>query len=206
MAIIGKVGSGKTSLLRSLLGELNVVKGSFEVNGTVGYIPQEAFLVNDTLKNNILFGKEYEKSKYEKVLDLSQLRPDLEMLPGGDMTEIGERGLNLSGGQKQRISIARALYSGSDIYLVDDCMSALDSHVGGAILEEVFFNHLKGKTIIMTTHRYHFLERADQVYMLKNGRVVAAGKFEDVKENPQIKSLVNVENKEETSNHSKNRL
>ena len=192
-AVIGQVGSGKSSLLRGLLGDLTIMEGDYQVNGSVSYIPQEAFLINDTLKNNILFGKPYDEEKYNRVLDISQLRPDLEMLIEGDMTEIGERGLNLSGGQKQRISIARAIYSDSDIYLVDDCMSALDSHVGGAILEEVFFGHLKGKTILMTTHRYHFLDRVDQVYVLKGEEIITGGDYGDIKTTKEFKKLIKVE-------------
>ena len=193
VTIVGEVGSGKSSLLRGLLGELRVIRGRFEVNGSVAYIPQEAFLMNDTLRNNILFGKPFEENKYNKILEISQLRPDLEMLAQGDMTEIGERGLNLSGGQKQRISIARALYSDNEIYLVDDCMSALDSHVGSAILEEVFFGYLKGKKIIMTTHRYHFLSRVNKVFVLKQGQLIAGGSYDNMKETLELKRLAVIE-------------
>ena len=194
VCIVGQVGAGKSSLLKSLLGELTISQGGYEVNGSVGYIPQEAFLVNDTLRNNILFGKELDEEKYQRIIKMSQLRPDFEMLPAGDLTEIGEKGMNLSGGQKQRISIARALYSDSDIYLVDDCMSALDSHVGGAILEEVFFEHLKHKTIIMTTHRYHFLSRVDDIYVLKDGEIITGGPYEQIKETKEIQQFVKIEN------------
>ena len=187
------MGAGKSSLLKSLLGELTVLEGSYKVHGSIAYVPQEAFLVNDTLRNNILFGKPYDKNKYEKVIKISQLRPDLEMLADGDMTEIGERGLNLSGGQKQRISIARAIYSDSDIYLVDDCLSALDNHVGGAILEQVFFGLLKGKTIVMSTHRHHFLDRVDQIYVLEKGEVVRGGEYEEIRETAEFTKLVEME-------------
>ena len=205
-AVLGQVGSGKSSLLRGLLGDLNVTHGDFQVNGTIAYIPQEAFLINDTLRNNILFGKPYDEQKYNKVLNISQLRPDLEILIEGDLTEIGERGLNLSGGQKQRISIARAIYSDSEIYLVDDCMSALDSHVGGAILEQVFFDYLKGKTILMTTHRYHFLDRVDQVYVLKGGEILTGGDYDQVKLTQEFKNLVKVEKAQKEQPHDKKKL
>lgn len=155
-AIVGKVGSGKTSLLLALMKEMSITKGKVSKNGTFAYINQEAFLLNDSLKNNILFGKEYNQEKYEKILDICQLRPDIEMLPGGDETEIGENGINLSGGQKQRVSIARAVYSDRDIYIIDDCLSALDAYVGKAILDGVFKEYLKGKTRIMVTHLLNF--------------------------------------------------
>ena len=190
VAIIGRVGSGKSSLFRGLLHDLKVVSGYFQVNGSLAYISQEAFLISGTLRDNILFGKEYNEEAYEKVLDLSQLRPDLAILGEGDATFVGERGLNLSGGQKQRISIARALYSDSDIYLVDDCMSALDAHVGAAILEEVFFGYLKGKTILMSTHRYHILDRVDYIYALENGQVFAEGPYDEIIKKKQIKKLM----------------
>ena len=190
VAIIGKVGAGKTSLLRAILGDLNMVEGSLDVDGSVAYVPQEAFLINDTLRENILFGKEFNQEKYTKIVEICQLIPDLKILPKGDMTEIGERGLNLSGGQKQRISIARALYSESETYLIDDCMSALDAHVGAAILEKVFFGYLKDKTRVLTTHRYHFLNRVDHILMLEAGKALIQGSYEEVKKNSQISGLI----------------
>ena len=197
VAVIGQVGAGKTSLLRTALGDVNVVSGGCRVTGSVAYIPQEAFLINDSLQNNILFGKPFNEEKYNRILDISQLRPDLEILAEGDLTEIGERGLNLSGGQKQRISIARALYSDSDIYLVDDCMSALDSHVGGAIPEKVFFGYLKGKTVVMTTHRYHFLDRVDRVCVLKDGELIAEGPYGEIKHSQEMSLLAKIQKEEE---------
>lgn len=188
-AIIGKVGSGKTSLLLSLMNEMNKTEGKVRKNGTFAYIGQEAFLLNETLKNNILFGLEYDHGRYQHVLDICQLRSDIAMLPGGDETEIGENGINLSGGQKQRVSIARAVYSDRDIYIIDDCLSALDAYVGKAILEGVFKEHLKGKTRIMVTHHLHFLDQMKKVVLLENGKIIQSGPFERLKETKAYKEF-----------------
>lgn len=115
-------------------------------------MPQNSFLLNMSLRDNILFGLPYETEKYREVIKICELIPDLKMLPAGDHTEIGERGINLSGGQKQRISIARIIYSNPDILLIDDALSALDANVGKKIFYNVFKNYAKGKTRLMTTH------------------------------------------------------
>lgn len=125
------------------MNQICIYKGSARYSGTIAYISQSAFLINDSLRENILFGSEYDEQKYFTVLKLCQLEEDLRALHLGDMTQIGERGANLSGGQKQRISIARAVYSDSDIYLIDDTLSALDFEVGKKIMEDVFRGYLK---------------------------------------------------------------
>ena len=117
---MGHVGSGKSSLISAMLGEMNVVSGKINTNGKIAYVPQQAWMQNETLKNNITFGKKYNDNLYKKVIESCALIPDLQILQGGDQTEIGEKGINLSGGQKQRISMARAVYSNSDLYLLDD--------------------------------------------------------------------------------------
>ena len=179
--VVGKVGCGKSSLLLAIMNEMVNVQGSVAKNGRIAYIPQEAFILNDTVRENILFGSEYNPDLYKKTLDLAQLGPDLEVLPGGDMTQIGERGLNLSGGQKQRISIARAIYSQSDIYLIDDSLSALDSHVGRKVMEKVFLGHLTNKTRVMVTHALQYMKDVDEVIVISEGKVAASGIFEEVK-------------------------
>ena len=167
--VIGKVGSGKSSLLSAILDLMKTTEGEISRNGSIAYVGQEAFLINDTIKNNILFGKEYDEEKYLRTLEVCQMVPDLKILPARDQTEIGERGINLSGGQKQRISIARAVYSDSDIYLIDDCLSSLDAAVGKAILEEVILGELKNKTRIVVTHFYHYFRNTDRVILLQKG-------------------------------------
>jgi ABC-type bacteriocin/lantibiotic exporter with double-glycine peptidase domain len=133
VAIVGTVGSGKTSLLLGILKEM--ISGAYDSSkpskiakhGKIAYVPQESFLINDTVKNNIIFGKELDENKLQKCITLCELEDDLKILKAGIYTQIGERGINLSGGQKQRISLARALYSDSDIYVIDDALSALDA-------------------------------------------------------------------------------
>lgn len=150
---MGKVGSGKSSLLAGLLGEMHRLNlsGQINVNGSTAYVPQQAWIQNATLKNNILFHSEYDDELYERIVESCALKPDLAIMPAGDQTEIGEKGINLSGGQKQRISLARALYARADIYLLDDPLSAVDSHVGKHIFDQVIGPKglLKDKVIII---------------------------------------------------------
>ena len=120
VAVVGHVGSGKSSLMSAMLGEMNVISGYVNTSGKISYVPQQAWMQNETLKNNITFGKKYNENLYKKVLESCALIPDLQILQAGDQTEIGEKGINLSGGQKQRISMARAVYSNGDLYLLDD--------------------------------------------------------------------------------------
>ena len=136
-AVVGKVGTGKSSLLSSVLGEIKKVNGEVFKKGSVAYVSQEAWIQNSTLRDNVLFGKRYNKEHYNRVIQACALETDLNILPGGDMTEIGEKGINLSGGQKQRISLARAVYNNADIYLLDDPLSAVDANVAKHIFDHV---------------------------------------------------------------------
>lgn len=128
-AVVGSVGCGKSSLISALLGEMDKTLGTVNVDGRVAFVPQQAWIQNATLLDNIIFGRPFNKELYNKVLEACALTPDIAMLPGGDQTEIGEKGINLSGGQKQRVSLARAVYSGADVFLLDDPLSAVDAHV-----------------------------------------------------------------------------
>jgi ATP-binding cassette subfamily C (CFTR/MRP) protein 1 len=120
VAVVGQVGSGKSSLLSAILGDMEKTKGSINTDGSIAYVPQQAWIQNSTLRQNILFTNDYNEKYYKKVLESCALEPDLKILSAGDLTEIGEKGINLSGGQKQRVSLARAVYSDADIYLLDD--------------------------------------------------------------------------------------
>lgn len=178
-AVVGSVGCGKTSLISALLGEMEKINGKVNVDGRVAYVPQQAWIQNATLKDNILFGKPYEEQQYNKVIEACALSQDLAMLPGGDLTEIGEKGINLSGGQKQRVALARAVYSGAEIYLFDDPLSAVDSHVGKHIFDNVFGENglLKEKTRLLVTHAVVYLPKVDEIYVMVNGEITESGSY-----------------------------
>ncbi|XP_061183962.1 multidrug resistance-associated protein 1-like isoform X1 [Saccostrea echinata] len=182
VAVVGQVGSGKSSLLSALLGEMEKISGSVNVFGSVAYVPQQAWIQNATVRDNILFGKPMEDGKYNEVLDACALRTDLEILTGGDMTEIGEKGINLSGGQKQRVSLARAVYYNADIYMLDDPLSAVDSHVGKHIFQKVVGDKglLRNKTRIMVTHGIHWLPMVDSIIVLMDGRISEMGTYDEL--------------------------
>uniref|UniRef100_A0A673JV88 ABC-type glutathione-S-conjugate transporter n=1 Tax=Sinocyclocheilus rhinocerous TaxID=307959 RepID=A0A673JV88_9TELE len=182
VAVVGHVGSGKSSLLSAMLGEMEKKSGHVTVSGSVAYVPQQAWIQNATLKDNILFGCERKDSWYQKVLEACALLPDLEILPARDATEIGEKGLNLSGGQKQRVSLARAVYRKADIYLLDDPLSAVDAHVGQHIFEKVIGPNgvLKNKTRILVTHGLSFLPQADLILVMEDGEITEMGSYAEL--------------------------
>ncbi|KAI8619285.1 hypothetical protein BC830DRAFT_1060513, partial [Chytriomyces sp. MP71] len=153
VAVVGKVGSGKSSLLNALVGEMSRVSGSVTFRGSVGYCQQQAWIQNTTVKENILFGLPFDEKRYREVVRVCSLERDFTILPNGDETEIGERGINLSGGQKQRVQIARAVYFDPDIVLLDDPLSAVDAHVGRALFENCLLEKLAGKTRVLVTHQ-----------------------------------------------------
>ncbi|XP_062448120.1 ATP-binding cassette sub-family C member 3 isoform X2 [Rhea pennata] len=182
VAIVGHVGCGKSSLVSALLGEMEKLEGEVAVKGSVAYVPQQAWIQNATLKDNILFGQAPNEQKYQNVLEACALKTDLEVLPGGDQIEIGEKGINLSGGQRQRVSLARAVFSNSDIYLLDDPLSAVDSHVAKHIFDQVIGPDgvLKGKTRILVTHGISFLPQVDHIVVLVDGKVSEMGSYQDL--------------------------
>ncbi|CAC5365085.1 ABCC1 [Mytilus coruscus] len=182
VAVVGHVGAGKSSLFSATLGEMLKIDGSVALKGSVAYVPQEAWIQNATLMDNILFGKTFMQKKYKRVLEACALTSDLDLLPGRDLTEIGEKGINLSGGQKQRVSLARAVYSNSDVYLMDDPLSAVDAHVGKHIFEKVIGNKglLKNKTRLLATHGIHWLPMVDHIIVMTNGRISEVGNYDDL--------------------------
>ncbi|KAG1678222.1 Multidrug resistance-associated protein 1 [Nymphon striatum] len=182
VAVVGQVGSGKSSLIGSILGELTKQNGHVNVKGSIAYVPQQAWIQNATAKDNILMYKQLNQDFYDKIVESCALKSDFEMLPTGDETEIGEKGINLSGGQKQRISIARALFHKSDIYLMDDPLSAVDAHVGKHIFEEVIGPNslLKGKTRLLVTHGVSYLPQCDMIVVLKDGKISESGSYKQL--------------------------
>ncbi|KAG6783339.1 hypothetical protein POTOM_012785 [Populus tomentosa] len=180
VAVCGTVGSGKSSLLSSILGELPKISGTLKLCGTKAYVAQSPWIQSGTIEENILFGKEMDKERYDEVLEACSLKKDLEILSFGDQTCIGERGINLSGGQKQRIQIARALYQDAQIYLFDDPFSAVDAHTGSHLFKEVLLGLLSSKTVIYVTHQVEFLSAADLILVMKDGRIAQAGKYDDI--------------------------
>ncbi|XP_068585945.1 multidrug resistance-associated protein 1-like [Cebidichthys violaceus] len=179
VAVVGHVGSGKSSLLSAMLGEMERRSGFISIKGSVAYVPQQAWIQNASLKDNILFGGEKKESWYHRVLEACALLPDLDLLPAGDGTEIGEKGLNLSGGQKQRVSLARSVFRRSDVYLLDDPLSAVDAHVGQHIFDRVIGPRglLKDKTRVLVTHGLSFLSKADLILVMLEGQVSEMGSY-----------------------------
>lgn len=171
VAIVGSVGVGKSALVSAILSELNRISGEMCVKGKIAYVAQQAWILNAAVRDNILFGHPLEEERYQKVLEVCSLSKDMEVLPDGDLTEIGERGINLSGGQKQRVSIARATYSDADIYILDDPLSALDAEVSRKVFDECITGALANKTRIMVTNQLHFVSRADLVVVVDTKKV-----------------------------------
>ncbi|XP_063124478.1 multidrug resistance-associated protein 1 isoform X12 [Rattus norvegicus] len=182
VAVVGQVGCGKSSLLSALLAEMDKVEGHVTLKGSVAYVPQQAWIQNDSLRENILFGRPLQEHCYKAVMEACALLPDLEILPSGDLTEIGEKGVNLSGGQKQRVSLARAVYCNSDIYLLDDPLSAVDAHVGKHIFEKVVgpMGLLKNKTRILVTHGISYLPQVDVIIVMSGGKISEMGSYQEL--------------------------
>ncbi|XP_065776548.1 ATP-binding cassette sub-family C member 12 isoform X4 [Muntiacus reevesi] len=182
LGICGNVGSGKSSLIAALLGQMQLQQGIVAVNGTLAYVSQQAWIFHGNVRENILFGEKYDHRRYQHAVRVCALQEDLSSLPYGDLTEIGERGLNLSGGQRQRISLARAIYSNHEIYLLDDPLSAVDAHVGKHVFEECIKKALRGKTVVLVTHQLQFLESCDEVILLEDGEICEKGTHKELME------------------------
>ncbi|CBI36841.3 unnamed protein product, partial [Vitis vinifera] len=190
-AIVGTVGSGKSSLLASVLGEMHKISGQVRLCGTTAYVAQTSWIQNGTIQENILFGLPMNTEKYREVIRVCCLEKDLEMMEYGDQTEIGERGINLSGGQKQRIQLARAVYQDCDVYLLDDVFSAVDAHTGTDIFKECVRGALRNKTILLVTHQVDFLHNVDLILVMRDGMIVQSGKYNDLLESGMdFKALV----------------
>jgi len=179
-AVIGPVGCGKSSLLMATLGELPSKKGSVQVKGRISYASQEAWVFNGSLKYNITFGQEFDEAKYRKVIRVCALERDIELLPEGDMTLVGERGVSLSGGQRARVNLARAVYKDADVYIMDDPLSAVDANVGRHLFNECIMGYLAEKPRILVTHQLQYLHDADLIIALSDGKCIGQGTFAEL--------------------------
>ncbi|KAF9977214.1 hypothetical protein BGZ73_006687 [Actinomortierella ambigua] len=184
-AVVGRVGSGKSTLLSAILGETYRVRGSITVRTptkTIAYVAQQAWIINATVRDNILFGNTLDQARYDHIVFACGLEPDLAMLPAGDQTEIGERGINLSGGQKQRVALARAAYANADLYLLDDPLSAVDAHVDRHLWTHLLGPEglLKDKTRLLVTHGIHHLKSMDRIVVMHDGRLVENGTYQEL--------------------------
>jgi ABC-type multidrug transport system fused ATPase/permease subunit len=186
VAIVGKVGAGKSSLLESIIGSMNFLRLNDQaysfVNGSVAYANQVAWIQNTSIRNNILFGNPYDEDRYNEVLHYCRLRADLGILPGGDQTEIGEKGINLSGGQKARVAIARAVYADAEIMLLDDSLSAVDADVGSKIFNDCIRGYCRNKTRVLVTHGQQYLPSCNLVVVMKDGEIIEQGSHQELVE------------------------
>ena len=207
IGIVGSIGAGKTCLLNAILNNLDVLNNptgkKIKVNGSLAYVPQKAWILNDTVRNNIIFKRGFDPDKYKTVVNICQLNPDFELFKSGDMTQVSDKGSNLSGGQKTRITIARAVYSDADIYLFDDPLSALDSHVGEAIFKGLIKEYLKKKTVLVVTHALQYIPMMKKIIYIDDGKIVFCGKPEDAMELPFFKKALTKEERNKYSELSK---
>uniref|UniRef100_A0A8C9ZMQ0 ATP-binding cassette, sub-family C (CFTR/MRP), member 9 n=1 Tax=Sander lucioperca TaxID=283035 RepID=A0A8C9ZMQ0_SANLU len=186
--IVGQVGCGKSSLLLAMLGEMQTLGRKYNIKESeinrysVAYATQKSWLLNATVEENITFGSPFNKQRYKTVIDACSLQPDIDLLPFGDQTEIGERGINLSGGQRQRICVARALYQNTNIVFLDDPFSALDIHLSDHLMQEGILKFLQDdkRTVVLVTHKLQYLIHADWIIAMKDGSVLREGTLKDI--------------------------
>ncbi|KAF2715200.1 multidrug resistance-associated protein 1 [Pleomassaria siparia CBS 279.74] len=177
--IVGRVGNGKSSLLQAILGDLWKIKGEVVLRGKTAYVSQSAWVMNASVRENIVFGHRWDPQFYDKTVKACALTDDFASLPDGDQTEVGERGISLSGGQKARLTLARAVYARADVYLLDDCLSAVDQHVGRHLIDNVLGSKglLSGKTRILATNSIPVLMEADMIALLRDGKIIEKGTY-----------------------------
>ncbi|XP_041970272.1 probable multidrug resistance-associated protein lethal(2)03659 [Aricia agestis] len=191
--VLGTVGSGKSTLLMAILKELAPTSGSVTVNGVVSYASQDPWLFEASVRQNILFGQELDLRRYKAVVKCCQLRSDLELLPHGDRTVVGERGASLSGGQRARLSLARCLYRAADLYLLDDPLAAVDAKVAQALYEECVRGFLRDRAVVLVTHHVHYARQADNVCIMRSGKIVAKGTYQELQSTvPEFEKLIEV--------------
>ncbi|XVF86794.1 hypothetical protein PTKIN_Ptkin18bG0071300 [Pterospermum kingtungense] len=180
IAVCGPVGAGKSSILYAILGEIPKLSGTVNVFGSIAYVSQISWIQSGTIRDNILCGKPMDAAKYEKVIKACALDKDINSFDHGDLTEIGQRGINLSGGQKQRIQLARAVYDDADIYLLDDPFSAVDAHTAAVLFNDCVMTALEKKTVILVTHQVEFLSEVDRILVMEGGKIAQSGSYEEL--------------------------
>ena len=180
LAITGPVGSGKSSLLTAVLGEIPLREGTISYYGKLSYVPETPWIFSGTVRENILFGLPFNEEKFRQIVDICGLTKDLAAFSNGDLTEIGQRGATLSGGQKARVGLARAVYSEADIYLLDDPLSAVDTKVGRNIFKSCILKHLSGHIRLLVTHQLQYLKHLDHIAVMKNGTIAHQGRYREL--------------------------
>ncbi|KAJ0007144.1 hypothetical protein Pint_28812 [Pistacia integerrima] len=192
IAVCGSVGAGKSSLLYAILGEIPKTSGSVDVYGSIAYVSQTSWIQSGSIRDNVLYGKPMDKERYDKAIKACALDKDINSFDHGDLTEIGQRGLNMSGGQKQRIQLARAVYNDADIYLLDDPFSAVDAHTAATLFNDCVMAALERKTVILVTHQVEFLPAVDKILVLDGGQVIQSGSYQELlKAGTAFEELVN---------------
>ncbi|KAL4852933.1 Multidrug resistance-associated protein 1 [Chlorella vulgaris] len=194
VCVVGRVGSGKSSLVQALLGEMERCSGRVAVGGSLAFASQQAWIINASVRDNVTFGRAFEQDRWDACVEACCLAADLAVLPAGADTEIGEKGINLSGGQKQRISLARALYQDADVYILDDPLSAVDVHVGKHIFDHFICGAVADRTRLLVTNQLQFTPQADRVVVMDAGRIVAQGTYEECSQHPVFADLLQEHN------------
>ncbi|KAI9645824.1 ATP-binding cassette glutathione S-conjugate transporter ycf1 [Ciborinia camelliae] len=203
--IVGRVGAGKSSFLQALLGDLWKVKGQVVVHGKTAYVAQQPWVMNASVKENILFGHRFDPIFYDKTVRACALTEDFAQLPDGDETEVGERGISLSGGQKARLTLARAVYARADVYLLDDCLSAVDQHVGRHLIDNVFgpTGLLSGKTRVLATNSIPVLKEANLICLIRDAKIIERGTYDQaIARRGEIANLINTSENKDVSTDS----
>lgn len=206
LAITGAVGSGKSSLLTAILGELPLCAGHVSFYGKVAYVPQIPWVFSGTVRENILFGFPFNPEKFQNVVDVCGLTKDLAVFSNGDLMKIGQRGATLSGGQKARVGLARAVYSEADIYLLDDPLSAVDIKVGRRLFDACIVGHLSGHIRLLVTHQLQYLKDVHHIAVMENGSIVHQGGYMELKEKGVLSQILELSEANENESMLKNGL
>ncbi|KAI4118912.1 MAG: hypothetical protein LQ345_001099 [Seirophora villosa] len=203
--VVGRVGSGKSSLLQAILGDVWKIHGEVVVHGRTAYVAQQSWVMNASVRDNIVFGHRWDPQFYDRTVNACALADDFKTLPDGDRTEVGERGISLSGGQKARLTLARAVYARADIYLLDDCLSAVDQHVGRHLIDQVLGPKglLASKTRILATNSIPVLLEADFITLLRDGRIREKGTYDQLMAmRGEVANLIKTANNDEEASSS----